>query len=719
MGRSIPHSKVEITIDDSLGFSVSVFSWLLPVTHKIYYEHKCSIRNITVSELVRIIESFQICDGVSEKVINANLINHVVPQKIDPLRDESFPYARQEYSRVLDCEILIEGTQCSDCACLEKKLQWQRQNKERSLSVPAKPNAPISITAPVKIKLALQQQRLKCAQLEEKLKEMDAELKKNAVPISEYLGEDIINIFHDCGDNVTPFMKLFWQEQQKLAQRSSKGFRFHPMIIRYCLSLASKSPSCYDELRNSKILRLPSRRTLRDYKNWVRPKRGFNCDIVSELTEETTDFFDTQRYVILIFDEMKIQSNLVFEKSTGELIGFLDLGDPDVNYANLEKVEKLATHVLAFIVRGVAVKLEFPLAHFATDGATAAQIMALFWEAVSILELTCNLWVIAAAADGASPNRKFFRLHSQLDGDCGKDVVHRAINIYDPSRYIYFFADAPHLMKTARNCLSNSGAGKCSRYMWNSGLSLIWKHISDMYYADLERELKLLQKLTYEHINLSCFSVMRVNLAVQVLSSKVSSVITKFGPPEAAETAKYCKMMDKFFDCLNVRSPNEFKAKRKEDLKPYTSMQDERFAWLQGDFLKYFKDWEESIKKRHDKKYSESEKSRMFISRQTHEGLQITAHSVVEATKYLLSQGTEYVLTERFNQDPVEEYFGYQRKMGRRNDNPDLRSFGYNDNSIRIQRRLTSVAGNTRGKHSGTKTNWIGVDERALRKRKK
>ncbi len=57
---------------------------------------------------------------------------------------------------------------------------------------------------------------------------------------------------------------------------------------------------------------------------------------------------------------------------------------------------------------------------------------------------------------------------------------------------------------------------------------------------------------------------------------------------------------------------------------------------------------------------------------------------------------------------------GIKERWGRRNDNPDLRSFGYNDNSIRNQRRLTSVAGNTRGKHSGTKTKWIGVDEKAL-----
>ena len=40
--------------------------------------------------------------------------------------------------------------------------------------------------------------------------------------------------------------------------------------------------------------------------------------------------------VVLLFDEMKIKSNLVFDKHTGELIGFLDLGNPDVNFSTLD-----------------------------------------------------------------------------------------------------------------------------------------------------------------------------------------------------------------------------------------------------------------------------------------------------------------------------------------------------------------------------------------------
>lgn len=123
------------------------------------------------------------------------------------------------------------------------------------------------------------------------------------------------------------------------------------------------------------------------------------------LKSETSSYFDVQRYIVLLFDEMKVNANLVLDKATGELIGFTDLGDPELNFAALEKVDVIASHALVFLVRGVCTELKFALAHFATTGITAAQMMPLFWEAVGILETPCNLWVIAATLDGASPNR--------------------------------------------------------------------------------------------------------------------------------------------------------------------------------------------------------------------------------------------------------------------------------------------------------------------------
>ena len=42
-----------------------------------------------------------------------------------------------------------------------------------------------------------------------------------------------------------------------------------------------------------------------------------------------------------------------------------------------------------------------------------------------------------------------------------------------------------------------------------------------------------------------------------------------------------------------------------------------------------------------------------------------TVKSFVELAKYLLEQdGVQYILSERFNQDPIEEFFGQQRGHG-------------------------------------------------------
>ena len=475
-------------------------------------------------------------------------------------------------------------------------------------------------------------------------------------------------------------MNLFWQEQKKLSScKNPSGVRYHPMIIRFCLSLMSKSPSAYEEIRNSNILTLPSTRTLRDYKNFIKPETGFRKKVIDDLKNLTKDYFDIQRYIVLLFDEMKIKSNLVFDKHTGELIGFLDLGDPDVNYSTMESEKNsLASHALVFFLCGLATNLKYSYAYFATDGITSTQLIPIFWEAVASLELLCNLWVIATTSDGASPNRRFFRLHKELDGMAGKDVTYRVINLFAPWRFIYFFSDAPHLMKTARNCLSHSGFGTCTRYMWNAEKFLIWQHIAQLYNENLDSRLKALPRITDQHIYLNPYSTMTVRYAVQILSKTVSTVLTHHGPPDASETARFCEMLDSFFDCLNVRSYDEHIRKRKPFLKPYSDQADNRFEWLINTFLGYLQEWRDNIDARPGN-FTQNAKGRMFISWQTYEGLKITTYSVIEVVKFLLQEGFEKVLTERFCQDPVEEYFGNQRKLGRRCDNPDLAQFGYND----------------------------------------
>lgn len=56
------------------------------------------------------------------------------------------------------------------------------------------------------------------------------------------------------------------------------------------------------------------------------------------------------------------------------------------------------------------------------------------------------------------------------------------------------------------------------------------------------------------------------------------SVVFQFlNKDEFSETSKFCKMFDRFFDCMNVRSKGEGRNKRKPDLEPYQSVDDPRF----------------------------------------------------------------------------------------------------------------------------------------------
>ena len=45
--------EIEIMIDDSLGFTIYVYGWLLPEDHELYTTNLRSITNITVSDLVK------------------------------------------------------------------------------------------------------------------------------------------------------------------------------------------------------------------------------------------------------------------------------------------------------------------------------------------------------------------------------------------------------------------------------------------------------------------------------------------------------------------------------------------------------------------------------------------------------------------------------------------------------------------------------------------
>ena len=115
-------------------------------------------------------------------------------------------------------------------------------------------------------------------------------------------------------------------------------------------------------------------------------------------------------------DEMKMQSNLVWNKHTGELIGYVDLGDTELNYATLEKTDKIVTHILTFLIRSIVNPFKIQSSKFRNIWCIGKSNVPLPWKAISICELN-SLKVLDVTCDGASSNRKLFKMHFPMTNE--------------------------------------------------------------------------------------------------------------------------------------------------------------------------------------------------------------------------------------------------------------------------------------------------------------
>ena len=144
--------------------------------------------------------------------------------------------------------------------------------------------------------------------------------------LSPQQNEDIESLVENCQNDFeqafpeTSFQCCFWEQQLRYNRLNSKsGMRWHPLIIRWCLYIRSKSSKAYDGLRQ--FLNLPSQRTLYDYSHYTEHGTGFQEKVteqfVSECIKNSNDN-ECSQYVGILFDEVRIKADLVYDKHSGE-----------------------------------------------------------------------------------------------------------------------------------------------------------------------------------------------------------------------------------------------------------------------------------------------------------------------------------------------------------------------------------------------------------------
>lgn len=176
-------------------------------------------------------------------------------------------------------------------------------------------------------------------------------------------------------------------------------------------------------------------------------------------------------------------------------------------------------------------------------------------------------------------------------------------------------------------------------------------------------DLRVCPKLTYNHVNPSNMLKMRVKLATQLFSNSVAKGIqfyARIGETRlcnAEATVEFTLFLNNLFDALNRRFPREGLTLGCKDFLVIESAS----KWLD--------EWEQEV-------VNGDIPKDFFLTPSTAEGLRVTLKSVLELSRYLLTEcNFKYVLTSKMNQDPLECFFGIIRQAGGQNEHPTFPTF--------------------------------------------
>jgi hypothetical protein len=716
-----PRVVMSVVIGDSFDIHVNIFGKPLNPDHDLWTHvpSKCDSLS-SISSLLDLLSNAKFCCGAKEVdiyTVTTSNVSFITSQKCQLIALEAF-----------------KGNRCHACIALRKRLLMKQlrakkksshtdftRSKRRNsyLSSPLKRDK-LKQLARKRIGLLRQVSSLRCKLALYEKKSQDL-IEAEGIRLTDNDCDVMLELARECKATVVSdfqpesFQQIFLEQQIKYNTLKTKAsMRWHPAIIRWCLFVRSKSAKAYDGIRA--YLHLPTSRTLYDYTHYTEHGLGINPKTVKQLIDQARKEgcldVNHKSFVGILQDEVKIKSDLVYHKNTGQLIGYIHLDKVSNEILNLEYAAgrdgQLAEYMLVTMVRGISSNLSYPLSAYATKSVSASTLYSVIWECIECLELVVGLKVLYICCDGAVQNRKFFTFH----GNEG-ELIHKTRNTYAvDERDIYFISDPPHLLKTARNCFANSFAHSNTRSLWFNQ-SISWKHLLQLYDEHCEQsQFRICPKLTREHMTLTSFSKMRVSLAAQVLSGTVANALEHVYGDNVRATVDFIRIMNKWFDIMNIKNIYEGRNTRNPDLLVFDDVNDCRLAWLENDFLNYFDQWNDAVKSRPGN-FTVKQKNQMQLSSQTIAGFKVTSLSVAAIVRKMLDSGATFVLTNHLNQDPLEQLFGHCRHKGGSNDNPTVAEACHTINTLRTVK--TQAVANARGNTAGPRTQ---LDFSSIPKRK-
>lgn len=337
---------------------------------------------------------------------------------------------------------------------------------------------------------------------------------------------------------------------------------------------------------------------------------------------------------------MSIMRRLEYSKHLDLVEGLEDQG-------HLGRKPLAANYVLVFMIRGIYCNWKFPVSYFLSNsGVKHENLCILIKELIALLE-QADLEPKMIVCDQGSSNRSTLK-----DLNVTSEKPFFMVN----GKKIYAIYDVPHLFKSFRNNLLSGNFNL-------NGKIITFEDIRKTYQIDQKnKKSRMLPKLTDSHLQPDTFQKMNVKLAIQIFSHSVASAIktcietNELQSDTAESTAYFIQLMNNLFDTLNSRiqfSPNPYKcalSKENPIVKETLEEASNILTMLQKINLKTGK----------------TSTPPCFT------GLIHTINAILQFSEEQENE-CRYLLTNRLNQDALENLFSIYRQKGGYNRNPTAR----------------------------------------------
>ncbi|CAH0407775.1 unnamed protein product [Chilo suppressalis] len=364
-------------------------------------------------------------------------------------------------------------------------------------------------------------------------------------------------------ENMTSAGRILTLLQFREIQKKSKGRRFTLKEKITSLFLYKKSPKAYRLLR--KILILPAPQTLEKLVRKAVITPGINEKVFHQLKNKSKTMKKEDTYCVLLFDEVSLQANVNYNETQDKIYGVVVDGN----------ITKFANHATVFMIRGLIKNYKQPIAYTFCNGATKATVLKDFIKEIISKLQEAGFQVIATVCDQGTNNQKAIK---SLIEDKRQNLLVAGTelkrNTFDVNgNEIIPLYDPPHLLKGIRNNLIN----KNLKYVNEDKKICVakWEHLRLLHAENpAYKGIRLIPKLTDQHIIPEKMGKMRVKFATQVFSQTVSSNMGYLAdkgllPTECKDTADVLLLFDKLFDSMNGSYAKKTKY-GKQYLKPLT-----------------------------------------------------------------------------------------------------------------------------------------------------